>query len=207
MVSRLALLVLRAPVLNGWSGAVVVPRAKNYGTRQESRPWKQRPNRKARLSIILTEDVPNLGLKGQIVKVKHGYARNCLLPKGTAVYATPENVKLYDAREIEEGADRKGVNYVDFLQNFLSDKDLRIEKNSATRWGVFEQDISTALRKSLQLHVPLDCIELKNPLSTFGDHSVDVRLDESTLVTIPVHVTKKLPKVRQKKKEETEFSS
>ncbi len=171
---------------------------RNYGTRRESQPWKQRPNRKARLAIVLTEDIPNLGSKGQLVKVKHGYARNWLLPKKLAVYATPDNIEFYDAWEAEKGVDT-GLNYADYL----SEKTLTIERDpSLARCAVIEQDISTAFRKKFQLHVPLDCIELEKPISTFGEHSVGVRLDESTLVTVPVHVIHKSPRVRQKKKED-----
>lgn len=45
------------------------------------------------MEIILIENVDNLGLRGDIVKVKNGYARNFLLPKKMAIEATPGNIK------------------------------------------------------------------------------------------------------------------
>ena len=174
--------------------------ARSYGTRQESKQWKQKPNRKARLPIILTEDVPNLGSKGQIVKVKHGYGRNWLLPQKKAVYATPDNKVHYDAWEARTGI-RSAANPVEYIADFLSTKLLSIEKEPKMRWAVHEQDISTALRKQFQLHVPLDCIEIETPIVTMGEHSFDVRLNDSTLVTVALNVSPQVPKKRKKEKQ------
>lgn len=44
------------------------------------------------LQVILTEDLPNVGESGELVKVKPGYARNFLLPRGLAALATADNV-------------------------------------------------------------------------------------------------------------------
>jgi large subunit ribosomal protein L9 len=44
------------------------------------------------LQVILTEDLPNVGTSGELVKVKPGYARNFLLPRGLAALATADNV-------------------------------------------------------------------------------------------------------------------
>ena len=195
---------LRAPIVKTWRGSLLVSCARNYGQRQESKPWKQKPNRQPRLTVILTEDVRNLGLKGQPVKVKHGYGRNYLLPRKKAVYATPDNIKLYCSEEgltqfdhdklIVKPSDtnkkgRAGVSHVHFITSFLSDKVLTIRKDPESRWAVFEQDVCAEFRKQLQLHVPLDCIELRDgPLVTFSEHSVNVNLDKSTVVTVPVHI-------------------
>jgi large subunit ribosomal protein L9 len=47
------------------------------------------------MEIILKQDVPNLGLKDDIVKVKNGYANNYLIPKGFATLATPSARKVH----------------------------------------------------------------------------------------------------------------
>ncbi len=46
------------------------------------------------MEIILKQDVPNLGYTGDVVKVKNGYGRNYLIPKGYAILATPSAVKI-----------------------------------------------------------------------------------------------------------------
>jgi large subunit ribosomal protein L9 len=45
------------------------------------------------LHVVLTEDLPNVGKSGELVRVRPGYARNFLLPRGLAAVATPDNVR------------------------------------------------------------------------------------------------------------------
>jgi len=53
------------------------------------------------MQIILLEKVINVGNLGDVVKVKQGYARNYLIPQGKAKRATPENIKLLEAKRTE----------------------------------------------------------------------------------------------------------
>ncbi len=61
------------------------------------------------MQIILLEKVINVGNLGDVVKVKQGYARNYLIPQGKAKRATPENIKLLEAKraELERAASEK----------------------------------------------------------------------------------------------------
>ena len=53
------------------------------------------------MEVILLEKIRNLGALGQTVNVKPGYGRNYLVPEGKAVYATPDNIKKFEARRAE----------------------------------------------------------------------------------------------------------
>jgi large subunit ribosomal protein L9 len=53
------------------------------------------------VEIILLEKIRNLGALGEKVNVKSGYGRNFLVPTGKAVYATPANIKKFEARRAE----------------------------------------------------------------------------------------------------------
>ena len=63
------------------------------------------------MQVILLEKVVNVGDLGEVVKVKQGYARNYLIPKGKAKRATPENIKLLEERraELEKAAAQRLV--------------------------------------------------------------------------------------------------
>ena len=172
--------------LSRWQRSCFTRVNRYYGTKQESKMWQQKPNKKPRLSIILTEDVHKLGVKRQIVRVKHGYGRNYLLPQGMAVYATPDNIKKHDAFEVKAGSSFQ--NEAECLTNFLSDKVLTVYHDPDSKLAIFEQDISRAFRQNFQIHVPLDCIELDEPIVDYDEHSVLVRLDENTTVQMPVTV-------------------
>jgi len=64
------------------------------------------------MQIILLEKVVNVGDLGEVVKVKQGYARNYLIPKGKAKRATPENIKLLEEKraELEKAAAQRLAN-------------------------------------------------------------------------------------------------
>lgn len=53
------------------------------------------------MQVILMDKVVNLGNLGDVVKVKEGYARNYLIPKGFAKRANAENMKVFEARRAE----------------------------------------------------------------------------------------------------------
>ena len=53
------------------------------------------------MEIILLEKINNLGLLGDRIKVRPGYARNFLIPKGKATTATPANIARFEARRAE----------------------------------------------------------------------------------------------------------
>ena len=52
------------------------------------------------MNIILLERIEKLGQIGDLVTVKSGYARNFLLPQGKAVFASKENIKLFENQKI-----------------------------------------------------------------------------------------------------------
>ena len=53
------------------------------------------------MQVILLEKIRNLGLLGDTVTVKSGYGRNYLIPQKKAVFATPDNVKMFEERREE----------------------------------------------------------------------------------------------------------
>lgn len=63
----------------------------------------------AAVQVILRDDVPNLGKIGEVVRVRPGYARNYLLPRGLAVEANPKNLRMleHQKRVIGAKADRE----------------------------------------------------------------------------------------------------
>jgi large subunit ribosomal protein L9 len=61
------------------------------------------------MQVILLEKLQNVGELGDVVKVRQGFARNYLIPQGKAKRATPENIKLLEAKraELEKAAGAK----------------------------------------------------------------------------------------------------
>ena len=157
-----------------------------YGTRQESKQRKQRPNRKVRLPLILTERVPNLGGKGEAVRVKRGYGRNYLLPQNKAVYYTPDNAKLYNLPPIPRESEIRKSSATERIRNVLARKAVKITVTEE-EWALYEADIATALRTQLHLHVPLDLIKLAKPITKLGETEVNITVDDQ-LVAVRLEV-------------------
>ena len=161
--------------------------ARGYGTRRESKPWKQRPNRKAKLALILTEDVDKLGRRGHVVRVEHGYGRNWLLPQGKAVYATPDNMKLYGAREEAQGSEAE-ADIAAFVKGVFAKHDITVTVPSGGGdWSIHEHHIAKELRR-FRLHVPLDLIHLSAPITSIGAHPVTLTVDDDTEISFTVKV-------------------
>ena len=182
--------------------------SEHYATKTQPHQRKQKPNRRARLKIILTEDVKNLGKAGDFALVKHGYGRNDLIPNKKAVYATHYNIEEYGITEenMKAAGQPKPAQLHDteYIANYLKDNTLIVCQDPEPKtknWVIFKQDISRAFWYSLQIHVPMDCIEMENPIREMGPSSVKVHLDEDTVVPVNLEVVPFVDAPTQRKRE------
>ena len=132
------------------------------------------------MEVILREDVKSLGKAGELVKVKPGYARNFLLPKGLAYEATEGNRKRIQAeskaRESRMAEERSAAEAIASKLNAVS---LTLSRKAGEGDRLFgsitAQDIADAL--SAQGHaIDKRKIDLEHPIKTVGQHTVPVRL-------------------------------
>ncbi|CDM64942.1 50S ribosomal protein L9 [Pyrinomonas methylaliphatogenes] len=147
----------------------------------------------ATTTVLLREDVENLGARGDIVKVKAGYARNYLLPRKLAVAATPSNMRQIEqeraallrreAREREAAQARAAE-----LQTLRLTFTRRAGEHGILYGSVTAMDIAEALRER-GIEVDRRRITLHEPIKTTGDFTVTVRLHRDVAVELPVTVT------------------
>jgi large subunit ribosomal protein L9 len=145
------------------------------------------------MQIILLEKVANVGNLGDVVKVKDGFARNFLIPKGMAKRATPDNLKLLESKraELEKAAADK-LAAAEAVAAKLEGQTVRIVQKAGVDGRLFGSvgtvDIAEAL-SALGIAVEKAQVRLPaGPLKTVGEHPVAVALhtDVSTSVTIQV---------------------
>jgi large subunit ribosomal protein L9 len=143
------------------------------------------------MEVILREDVKSLGKAGELVKVKPGYARNYLLPKGLAYEATEGNRKriLAESRaRVARMAEEKGA--ADAIAARLSGLTVTIARKAGEGDRLFgsitAQDIAEALAAAGH-DVDKRKIELEHPIKSLGTHAVPVRLHHE--VQAELHVT------------------
>ncbi|MEO8676374.1 MAG: 50S ribosomal protein L9 [Casimicrobiaceae bacterium] len=145
------------------------------------------------MQIILLEKVVNVGNLGDVVKVKQGYARNFLIPQGKAKRATPENVKMLEAKRTElEAAAAAKLNAAQEQAAKLEGTTVNVTQKSGVDGRLFGSvtnvDIVDAL-KALGFTVEKASIRMPaGPLKQVGDHPLTVAVHSDAIANITVHV-------------------
>ncbi len=146
------------------------------------------------MQIILTQDVPNLGKKGDLKEVAPGYARNHLLPRGLAVEATPQRLRDWKQnQEKEVAANRQHEEQARFLSEKLSLKELYFSMPAGEGGRLFGSvtpaDIANKLRAE-GFDIDKKKIELSEPVKNVGSYTADIRLYPGVKAEIVVKVDK-----------------
>jgi large subunit ribosomal protein L9 len=146
------------------------------------------------MDVILLERVAKLGQMGEVVRVKDGFARNYLLPKGKALRATPDNKTRFEGMKVEltaRNAELRGE--AQKLGGKVDGKGvvvLRQAAESGQLYGsVSTRDIAALLVEG-GFDVTRSQIALNAPIKTIGMHKVPVLLHAEVEVTITVTVAR-----------------
>ncbi|TMW62845.1 hypothetical protein Poli38472_005463 [Pythium oligandrum] len=144
-----------------------------------------------RVSMVLKEDVANLGYRGDEVSVKAGFARNFLYPQKLAVYATEANrVKYKVDRESLDEVDAEKERAVKQVVDRLSASTVYFKRYTASKTEqtlhtcVTAQEISDALEKQLGIIVGVARIDLPTPIKTLGAHLIKIRVDDEVTTEV-----------------------
>lgn len=144
------------------------------------------------IEVILREDVKSLGRAGELVRVKPGYARNFLLPKGLAYEATEGNKKRVQAearaREARRAQERAEAEATAARLAGVSVTLARKAGEGERLFGsITAQDLAEALAAK-GIVVDRRKIELEHPIKTLGTHRVSIRLLHDVQAAISVTV-------------------
>jgi len=147
----------------------------------------------ATINVLLRDDIDNLGGRGEIVKVRAGYARNYLLPQKLASLATKGNIKQIEVERsvlLKKSANEKST--ADAQAEQMKDISLAFERRAGeggTLFGsVTSMDIADAL-KAKGYEIDRRKIVLKDAIKETGDFTVNVKLHREVMLEIPVTVT------------------
>lgn len=142
------------------------------------------------MEVILKQDMPNLGNANDIVKVKDGYARNFLIPKGFAITATPSAKKIH-AENLKQRAHKEAKVVAD--ANELAEKLKAVEIKITAKAGgeklfgsVTNIDIAEKLDKAG--HSIDRKFITSGIIKRTGKYSATVRLHRDVIVDLPFEI-------------------
>ena len=144
------------------------------------------------VELILRDDVPNLGKIGDVVRVRPGYARNFLLPRGLAVEANRMNLQLLEHQKRVIGAkaerDRKGA---EALASRLGGVRLIVKARAGEEGRLFGSVTNLDVERLLAdqgFSIDRRRIGLEEPIKTLGTFPIVVHAGRDVRVTVQLTV-------------------
>ncbi len=146
------------------------------------------------MEVILREDVDKLGVRGQVVKVAGGYARNFLLPRKLAVAATEANKKIVEQeRQAHLRREAKEKAAAEDLGKMMAGVTIIFTQKAGEQEQLFgsvtAKDIADALEQQ-NYHIERRKIHLQEPIKQLGQYQVPIRLHREVTIEITVQVVK-----------------
>lgn len=145
------------------------------------------------MDVILLEKVDNLGVIGDRVKVRSGYGRNFLIPRGKATLATPANIAVFETRRAElEAKQASELSTAQLRAASVSTLEIRLSAKAGTEGKLYGSlgtaDIAEActaagvvVRRS-EVRLP------DGPIRTLGEHSIELHFHSDVNAVIRVSV-------------------
>lgn len=148
--------------------------------------------------VILTTHLPNLGAEADVVRVRKGYARNFLVPRGMAHEVTPATLRMTNslkARRAEREAQE--LNEANELGRRLGKLRLAFILETGETGKAFgaitAKDIGDRVKAETGRDIDRHRIVLERPIKETGDFQIEVRLHAEVHATLKVNVTAKTP--------------
>jgi|SRR6266850_1277035 len=144
------------------------------------------------LQVILRDDVANLGKIGDVVRVKPGFARNFLLPRGLAVEANPKNLRVleHQKRVISAKADREHKS-AEAAGKRLDGLRITIQARAGEEGRLFGSVTNMDVERLLAekgFQVERRRIALEEPIKQLGSYPITVQVGRSVRATVQLTV-------------------
>ncbi len=146
------------------------------------------------MEVILKEDVPKLGSRGDVVKVAEGYGRNYLLPRKLAIEATGGNRAVIEQmkaaaqrRSVRDQADAEGL--AQQMKELTLVFHCKVGEKDHLFGSVTSGDIAEAL-EAKGFTVDRRKVHLDDPIKSLGEFQVAIRLHKEVTASVKVAVEK-----------------
>lgn len=155
--------------------------------------------------LLLLKDVYKLGRKGDIVRVKPGFARNFLLPQQQAVLADKRTLRLREKLQQERAKqaeqDRKEAEELSrIITGKVLETAVKVDHEGHMYGSVTGTDIVNVVHEQLGMQLEKNYVQLEKPIKKTGVHSIALRLKEGVQATFTLNVVSELEKAQAAKK-------
>jgi len=144
------------------------------------------------MEVILKEDIATLGKIGEVVRVRDGYARNYLLPRGLVLEANKKNLKTFEhQKKMVADQKQKITRHAQVVGDQLAGVSLVIPMKVGEEGKLFGSVTTIQIEKALKakgLNVDRRKIHLEAPIKSVGDYEVPIRLSADLTVSMKVSV-------------------
>jgi len=133
------------------------------------------------MKVILTQDVKKQGVKGQILEVSDGYARNYLIPKGLAEEASKTRLKEIEEKKMHDVKQKdKEKTQAEQLKAKLDGQTIELKAKTGSNDKLFgavtSQEIADALGKRFGVKIDKKKIELGDAIKHLGEYSFKIKI-------------------------------
>jgi large subunit ribosomal protein L9 len=147
------------------------------------------------VQVVLTEDLPNVGNSGELVRVRPGFARNFLIPRRLAAMATRDNVgRVEHEKRVAQTRALKHRAEAQTLADKMKGAKLRVEvqvgEENKLYGSVTSRDVEEALLASQKIEIDRRKI-LMDPIKELGTHRIPVRIASGVEAELVVDVVPK----------------
>ncbi len=159
--------------------------------------------------VILREKIQGLGAEADVVQVKHGYARNFLIPKGKAYEATKGNLRQIEA--LKTARARREADELDAAEKIASkvkrtkiDLELATGETGKAFGSITVNDLVRAIEERTGESIDRHAIHLDKPIKSTGNFDVPVKLHPDVTFDLRVKVAAKGGEAKTEDEEATE---
>ena len=156
------------------------------------------------MNIILLERIEKLGQMGELVSVKAGYARNFLLPQGKAIFASKQNIEMFEEKKSQlEGENITRKTEAKNLADNISFKEIviiRAASESGQLYGsVSAKDISNAVTEA-GLSIKKSQVDLNKAIKTLSYEDILIKLHPEVSIDLKLNIARSVEEAKEQSK-------
>ena len=156
------------------------------------------------MNIILLERIEKLGQMGELVSVKAGYARNFLLPQGKAIFASKQNIKMFEEKKSQlEGENITRKTEAKNLADNISFKEIvliRAASEAGQLYGsVSAKDISNAVTEA-GLSIKKSQVILNKAIKTLSYEDILIKLHPEVSIDLKLNIARSVEEAKEQSK-------